>query len=114
MLFPMRFNTPFRMFPLLTVQGGFVHVDMRFNFENCYNFHLRINRGAGAFVCGDGSALTAAIEGRRGMPRVKPPRTVEQGLWARPTILNNVETFACVPVIIRRGSGWFRFCGYAL
>ena len=70
-----------------------------------FNFHLRINRGAGAFVCGEGSALTAAIEGRRGMPRVKPPRTVEQGLWARPTILNNVETFACVPVIIRRGSG---------
>ena len=99
------------MFPLLTVQGGFVHVDMRFNFENCYNFHLRINRGAGAFVCGEGSALTAAIEGRRGMPRVKPPRTVEQGLWARPTILNNVETFACVPVIIRRGSGWFRTIG---
>ena len=76
-----------------------------------FNFHLRINRGAGAFVCGEGSALTAAIEGRRGMPRVKPPRTVEQGLWARPTILNNVETFACVPVIIRRGSDWFRTIG---
>ena len=76
-----------------------------------FSFHLHINRGAGAFVCGEGSALTAAIEGRRGMPRVKPPRTVEQGLWARPTILNNVETFACVPVIVRRGSEWFRTIG---
>ena len=76
-----------------------------------FNFHMHINRGAGAFVCGEGSALTAAIEGRRGMPRVKPPRTVEQGLWAKPTILNNVETFACVPVIVRRGSEWFRTIG---
>ena len=58
------------------------------------NFHLHINRGAGAFVCGEGSALTASIEGNRGMPRVKPPRTVEQGLWGKPTVLNNVETYA--------------------
>ena len=56
------------------------------------NFHLHINRGAGAFVCGEGSALTASIEGDRGMPRVKPPRTVDKGLWAKPTVLNNVET----------------------
>ena len=62
-----------------------------------FSFHLHINRGAGAFVCGEGSALTASIEGNRGMPRVKPPRTVEQGLWARPTVLNNVETFSNVP-----------------
>ena len=54
-------------------------------------FHLHVNRGAGAFVCGEGSALTASIEGNRGMPRVKPPRTVEQGLWARPTVLNAVQ-----------------------
>ena len=76
-----------------------------------FSFRININRGAGAFVCGEGSALTAAIEGRRGMPRVKPPRTVEQGLWAKPTILNNVETFACVPVVVRRGSEWFRTIG---
>lgn len=57
-----------------------------------FNFKLHINRGAGAFVCGEGSALTASIEGKRGMPRVKPPRTVEQGLWGKPTVLNNVET----------------------
>ena len=64
------------------------------------NFHLHINRGAGAFVCGEGSALTASIEGNRGMPRVKPPRTVEKGLWEKPTVLNNVETYANVPKII--------------
>ena len=74
-------------------------------------FHLHVNRGAGAFVCGEGSALTASIEGNRGMPRVKPPRTVEQGLWARPTVLNNVETFSNVPLIIRRGSAWYRSIG---
>ena len=65
-----------------------------------FSFHLHINRGAGAFVCGEGSALTASIEGNRGMPRVKPPRTVEQGLFGKPTVLNNVETFANVPMII--------------
>jgi len=76
-----------------------------------FNFHLNINRGAGAFVCGEGSALTASIEGNRGMPRVKPPRTVEKGLWARPTVLNNVETFSAVPLIIRNGAGWFKSIG---
>lgn len=76
-----------------------------------FSFHLHINRGAGAFVCGEGSALTASIEGKRGMPRVKPPRTVEQGLWARPTVLNNVETYANVPQIILHGSAWFHSIG---
>ena len=76
-----------------------------------FSFHLHINRGAGAFVCGEGSALTASIEGKRGMPRVKPPRTVEQGLWARPTVLNNVETYANVPWILLRGSAWFHSIG---
>jgi len=56
-----------------------------------FSFNIHINRGAGAFVCGEGSALTASIEGKRGMPRVKPPRTVEQGLFDMPTVLNNVE-----------------------
>ena len=74
-------------------------------------FHMHINRGAGAFVCGEGSALTASIEGKRGMPRVKPPRTVDQGLWGKPTVLNNVETFANVPGIIRQGAGWYRAIG---
>ena len=76
-----------------------------------FSFRLHINRGAGAFVCGEGSALTASIEGKRGMPRVKPPRTVEQGLWGKPTVLNNVETFANVPMIIKNGADWFRSIG---
>ena len=75
------------------------------------NFHLHINRGAGAFVCGEGSALTASIEGNRGMPRVKPPRTVEKGLWEKPTVLNNVETYANVPGIILKGAEWFKTIG---
>ena len=76
-----------------------------------FDFRLHVNQGAGAFVCGEGSALTASIEGKRGMPRTKPPRTVEHGLWAKPTILNNVETFANVPGIIREGAGWYRSIG---
>ena len=76
-----------------------------------FSFKLHINRGAGAFVCGEGSALTASIEGKRGMPRVKPPRTVEQGLWEKPTVLNNVETYANIPVILLRGAKWFSSIG---
>ena len=75
------------------------------------DFHLHINRGAGAFVCGEGSALTASIEGKRGMPRVKPPRTVEKGLWEKPTVLNNVETYANVARIILDGADWYRTIG---
>ena len=76
-----------------------------------FSFHMHINRGAGAFVCGEGSALTASIEGKRGMPRVKPPRTVEQGLFELPTVLNNVETFANVSSIIQNGAAWFKQYG---
>ncbi|HWR19409.1 MAG TPA: NADH-quinone oxidoreductase subunit NuoF [Clostridia bacterium] len=76
-----------------------------------FSFQIHINRGAGAFVCGEGSALTASIEGKRGMPRVKPPRTVEQGLFGKPTVLNNVETFTNVPLIIEKGAKWFRSIG---
>ena len=76
-----------------------------------FSFRLHINRGAGAFVCGEGSALTSSIEGNRGMPRVKPPRTVEQGLFAKPTVLNNVETFANVPMIVMEGADWFKSIG---
>lgn len=75
------------------------------------NFHIHINQGAGAFVCGEGSALTASIEGERGMPRTKPPRTVEAGLFAKPTVLNNVETYANVPLIIKNGVDWYRQIG---
>ena len=76
-----------------------------------FNFDFHINKGAGAFVCGEGSALTASIEGKRGMPRVKPPRTVEQGLFGKPTVLNNVETFANVPNIINKGAQWYKGVG---
>lgn len=76
-----------------------------------FDFEFHINKGAGAFVCGEGSALTASIEGKRGMPRVKPPRTVEKGLFEKPTVLNNVETYANVPKIILKGAGWYRSIG---
>ena len=76
-----------------------------------FSFHMHISRGAGAFVCGEGSALTASIEGKRGMPRVKPPRTVEHGLFDKPTVLNNVETFANVADIINKGSAWYKSIG---
>jgi NADH-quinone oxidoreductase subunit F len=76
-----------------------------------FSFDININKGAGAFVCGEGSALTASIEGERGMPRVKPPRTVEKGLWEKPTVLNNVETFANVPLVIKNGSAWYKSIG---
>ncbi len=72
-----------------------------------FSFKMHICRGAGAFVCGEGSALTASIEGKRGFPRVKPPRTVEHGLFDKPTVLNNVETYANVPQIISNGADWF-------
>ncbi|MBQ3371870.1 MAG: NADH-quinone oxidoreductase subunit NuoF [Oscillospiraceae bacterium] len=75
------------------------------------SFHMHINKGAGAFVCGEGSAMTASIEGNRGMPRTKPPRSVDKGLFERPTCLNNVETFANVPDIIKKGAAWFRSLG---
>ena len=76
-----------------------------------FAFDIHINQGAGAFVCGEGSALTASIEGDRGMPRVKPPRTVEHGLFSKPTVLNNVETYANVPYIITNGVDWYRSVG---
>ena len=76
-----------------------------------FDFDIKISQGAGAFVCGEGSALTASIEGNRGMPRVKPPRTVEHGLFNKPTVLNNVETFCNVAPIINKGSDWYKTIG---
>ena len=74
-------------------------------------FHMHINCGAGAFVCGEGSALTASIEGNRGMPRAKLFRSVDKGLFEHPTCLNNVETLANVPDIIKKGAAWFKSVG---
>jgi NADP-reducing hydrogenase subunit HndC len=76
-----------------------------------FDFDLRINRGAGAFVCGESTALFTSIEGRAGEPRAKYIRSVEKGLWNRPTVLNNVETWANVPVIIDRGGEWYSKIG---
>jgi NADH-quinone oxidoreductase subunit F len=76
-----------------------------------FSFTMEVYRGAGAFVCGEGSALTASVAGNRGMPRVKRFRTVAQGLFEKPTLLNNVETFANIPPIINRGAAWYRSIG---
>jgi NADH:ubiquinone oxidoreductase subunit F (NADH-binding)/NADH:ubiquinone oxidoreductase subunit E len=72
-----------------------------------FSLHLKIVAGAGAFVCGEETALMASIEGRRGMPRLRPPFPAESGLWSRPTLINNVETYASVSWIIRNGSSSF-------
>ena len=76
-----------------------------------FSFHLHINRGAGAFVCGEETALIASIEGDRGFPRVRPPLTVIKGLFGKPTVPNNVETYANVAAIINRGAEWFAGIG---
>ena len=89
--------------------------DRRFLGENIFNtnfrFDIEIKLGAGAFVCGEETALIASIEGQRGMPRSKPPFPVYKGLWQKPTVINNVETLANIPYIIRKGSGWYSSFG---
>ncbi|HEY3418516.1 MAG TPA: SLBB domain-containing protein, partial [Armatimonadota bacterium] len=76
-------------------------------FGSDFAFDLEIRIGAGAFVCGEETALMASIEGKRGEPRQKPPFPFERGVYGKPTIINNVETFANVPIIIDRGAAWF-------
>jgi len=76
-----------------------------------FSFHLHIKEGAGAFVCGEETALMASIEGRRGMPRPRPPFPANRGLWDKPTNINNVETWANVPPIIRNGGDWYASMG---
>ncbi|MFN4190859.1 MAG: NADH-ubiquinone oxidoreductase-F iron-sulfur binding region domain-containing protein, partial [Pseudothermotoga sp.] len=76
-----------------------------------FSFHIEIRIGAGAFVCGEETALIASIEGKRGQPRVKPPYPAQSGVWGRPTVINNVETLACIPPIITKGADWFRSIG---
>ncbi len=76
-----------------------------------FNFEIHIKEGAGAFVCGEETALLASIEGERGMPRPKPPFPANCGLFGRPTLINNVETLANVPVIIDKGADWFASFG---
>jgi NADH:ubiquinone oxidoreductase subunit F (NADH-binding)/(2Fe-2S) ferredoxin len=79
--------------------------------ETGFNFDIETRLGAGAFVCGEETALIASTEGKRGMPRARPPFPAERGLFGRPTVINNVETFANVPYIIRRGAQWFSSLG---
>jgi len=76
-----------------------------------FDFDLDVYRGAGAFVCGEETALMHSIEGKRGMPRPRPPFPAHQGLWKKPTVLNNVETYANVPQIIIKGGDWYAGIG---
>ncbi|MDA8237652.1 MAG: NADH-quinone oxidoreductase subunit L [Chloroflexi bacterium] len=79
--------------------------------DTSFTFDVQIRLGAGAFVCGEETALIASVEGRRGTPRPRPPYPAVQGLWDCPTLINNVETFASVPAIVRRGPGWYAAIG---
>jgi len=80
-------------------------------FGGSFDFDVKIKLGAGAFVCGEETALIASIEGERGMPRAKPPFPANKGLWGKPTIINNVETLANLPPIINKGAEWFASIG---
>ena len=76
-----------------------------------FNFTIKIDRGAGAFVCGEETALMISIEGRSGIPRPRPPYPAFEGLWGKPTVINNVETFANIPKIILKGADWYNSIG---
>jgi NADH:ubiquinone oxidoreductase subunit F (NADH-binding) len=80
-------------------------------FSSSFDFDVEMVKGGGAFVCGESTALIASIEGKVGEPRSKQIHTIEQGLWGKPTNLNNVETWANVPLIINKGSQWFSSIG---
>ncbi|MBM4327452.1 MAG: NADH-quinone oxidoreductase subunit NuoF [Deltaproteobacteria bacterium] len=80
-------------------------------FNSQFSFDINVRLGAGAFVCGEETALIASIEGRGGRPRPRPPFPAEFGLWGQPTLINNVETFANIPPIIRKGGKWFATIG---
>jgi len=89
-------------------ERGFLGINI---FGSGFDFDLQIKYGAGAFVCGEETALIRSIAGQRGMPTYKPPFPAIEGLWRKPTVVNNVETFANVPAIIRHGAAWFRKIG---
>ena len=76
-----------------------------------FSFEVRIRKGAGAYICGEETALLESIEGKRGIPRNKPPYPAQEGLWGKPTVINNVETLANIPPIILQGADWFRSIG---
>ncbi len=76
-----------------------------------FSFHLEVRPGAGAYVCGEETSLIESMEGKRGWPRIRPPYPVTHGLWGKPTVVNNVETLANVPEIVRQGAAWYRKLG---
>ncbi|HEY3475319.1 MAG TPA: NADH-quinone oxidoreductase subunit NuoF [Anaerolineales bacterium] len=80
-------------------------------FDTGFNFRIHLHTGAGAYVCGEETALIESIEGKRGEPRSRPPYPVTHGLWNKPTLVNNVETLANIPAIIRHGAEWYRSFG---
>jgi len=79
--------------------------------DSGFSFHVKIKEGAGAFVCGEETALMASIEGKRGMPRSRPPFPAQSGLWGKPTNINNVETWASAAVIMQKGADWYASYG---
>ncbi|HXV44588.1 MAG TPA: NADP oxidoreductase, partial [Anaerolineae bacterium] len=89
-------------------QMGFLGQDI---FGSGFDFDIHIHSGAGAYICGEETALLESIEGKRGEPRSRPPYPTTFGLWGKPTVINNVETLANVPPIIRNGAAWFRGFG---
>ncbi len=89
-------------------EGGFLGDNI---LGSGFSFHIHVKEGAGAFVCGEETALMASIEGKRGMPRPRPPFPAQYGLWGKPTNINNVKSLATVPVIIARGADWYSRIG---
>jgi NADP-reducing hydrogenase subunit HndC len=89
-------------------QMGFLGEDL---FGSAFDFDIHIHTGAGAYICGEETALIESIEGKRGEPRSRPPFPTTHGIWGKPTVVNNVETLANVPAIIRNGASWYRRFG---
>lgn len=92
-------------------ENGFVGKSMKSKFGTDFSCDIYIHKGAGAYICGEESALMNSIEGKRGYPRVKPPFPAQNGLWGNPTTINNVETITNVPMIIKKGWQWFASIG---
>ncbi len=90
---------------------GYIGTKMKETLGTDYTMNIYVHRGAGAYICGEESALMNSIEGQRGYPRVKPPFPAQNGLWGCPTTINNVETIANVPLIIEHGSEWYSKIG---
>ncbi len=99
-----RLNTAIRQARRMGLLGAQV-------FESPFDFRIDLRIGAGAFVCGEETALLSSIEGRRGVPRPRPPFPAEAGLWGCPTLINNVETYANIPAILRQGPEWYAAMG---